>query len=82
MKSACPSDMGPPQRTMTEGNSDPWRWYHHVLFVLCMAAFAIVWSVWLKPSDRVSYIVLAVSLIGFVVSFTIIQIRKRRQRKA
>jgi hypothetical protein len=66
---------------MAQVEPGKWRWYHHVLLVIAVVAFAIVWDHLLRPSKHVEDVVLVVCAIGFVVSFTVIQVRRRRRPK-
>jgi hypothetical protein len=67
---------------MVEDKPGRWRWYHHVILVVAVAAFAIVWNHVLRPSHQVTNVVLVVCAIVLVVSLAVVQVRKRRHRKA
>jgi hypothetical protein len=66
---------------MVEDKPGRWRWYHHVILVVAVAAFAILWNHVLRPSHRTTNVVLVVCAIVLVVSLVVVQMRKR-QRKA
>ncbi len=67
---------------MVDDKPRKWRWYHHGLVVVAVLAFVLLWNHVLRPSDRVANIVLAACAIVFVVSFGVIQMRRRRNHKA
>lgn len=60
---------------------DAWRWYHHAILVICTAAFAVAWSVWLRPGDPVAGAVLALCAVVLVAVLIVYQVRMRRRMR-